>query len=58
MAVFNVKAQLAGDTLTGVATTRFPLSTFGIGPIDFYDTVTVADEIGIEVQFTARARTE
>ena len=53
---FDVKARPAGDTLTGVGTTRFLLSDFGIGPIDFYDTVTVADEIGIEVQFTARAQ--
>lgn len=53
---FDVTAQLAGDTLTGIGKTRFLLSDFGIGPIDFYDTVTVADEIGIEVEFTARAQ--
>ena len=53
--VFEVKARLSGDTLTGTGTTRFLLSDFGIGPINFYDTLTVADEIGIEVQFTARA---
>ena len=53
---FDVKGRLSGDTLTGTGTTRFLLSDFGIGPIDFYDTVSVADEIGIEVQFTARAQ--
>jgi polyisoprenoid-binding protein YceI len=55
-ATFDVKAQLTGDTLTGVGTSRFQLSDFGIGPITFHDVLTVADEVGIEVQFTARAR--
>jgi polyisoprenoid-binding protein YceI len=54
--VFDVKAQLTGDTLAGVATTRFLLSDFGIGPIDFPPLLAVADAIGIEVQFTARAQ--
>ena len=54
--VFDVKAQLTGDTLAGVATTRFLLSDFGIGPIDFPPLLAVADPIGIEVQFTARAQ--
>jgi polyisoprenoid-binding protein YceI len=54
--VFDVNATLAGDTLTGVATTRFLLSDFGIGTIDFYDTLTVADPVVVEVQFTARAQ--
>ena len=55
-AVFDVKAQLTGDTLAGVATTRFLLSDFGIGPIDFPPLLAVADPIEIEVQFTARAQ--
>ena len=54
--VFEVKAQLTGDTLAGVATTRFLLTEFGIGPIDFPPLLAVADAIGIEVQFTARAQ--
>jgi len=54
--VFDVKAQLTGDTLSGVATTRFLLSDFGIGPIDFPPLLAVADALGIEVQFTARAQ--
>ena len=53
--VFDVKAQLTGGTLAGVATTRFLLTDFGIGPIDFPPLLAVADAIGIEVQFTARA---
>jgi polyisoprenoid-binding protein YceI len=52
--VFTVKAQLTGDTLTGVATTRFLLSDFGIGPIEFPPLLAVADPIDIEVRFTAR----
>ena len=54
--VFDVKAQLTGDTLAGVATTRFLLSDFGIGPIDFPPLLAVADPIGLEVEFTARAQ--
>ena len=53
---FDVKAQLTGDTLTGVGTSRFQLRDFGIGPITFHDILTVADDVGIEVQFTARAQ--
>jgi polyisoprenoid-binding protein YceI len=54
--VFDVKAQLTGDTLAGIATTRFLLSDFGIGPIDFPPLLAVADPIRIEVQFAARAQ--
>ncbi|MFN8488643.1 MAG: YceI family protein [Caldilineaceae bacterium] len=53
-ATFAVKAKLAGDTLTGVATTRLKMSDFGIDPPNFANTLTVADEFGIEVQFTAK----
>ena len=55
---FDVKARLAGDTLTGVATTRLLMSAFGIEPLTFANTLTVADEFGIELQFTARAQTQ
>jgi len=54
--VFDVKARLSGDTLAGVATTRFLLSDFGIGPIDFPPLLAVADPVALEVQFTARAQ--
>jgi polyisoprenoid-binding protein YceI len=53
--VFDVKAQLTGDTLAGVATTHFLLSDFGIGPIDFPPLLAVANPIGLEIRFTARA---
>ncbi len=51
---FDVKAKLAGDTLTGVATTQLRMSDFGIEPPNFANTLTVADAFGIEVQFTAK----
>jgi polyisoprenoid-binding protein YceI len=53
--VFDVEARLVGSTLTGTATTQVLLSQFGIGPIDFYDTLKVADDIGLAIEFTARA---
>jgi len=54
-ATFAVRARLDGDTLRGVATTRVRLSSFGIETITFVDTLTVADEIALEVQFAGRA---
>jgi polyisoprenoid-binding protein YceI len=53
-ATFDVTATLTGDTLTGQATTRLKMSDFGIDPPNFANTLTVADEFGIEVQFTAK----
>lgn len=52
---FDVTATLRGDTLTGVAATRLKMSDFGIEPPNFANTLTVADEFGIEVQITAKA---
>jgi len=57
-ATFAVRAKVTGNTLGGVATTRLLMSSFGIETITFHDTLTVADEIGLEVQFTARAEGE
>jgi polyisoprenoid-binding protein YceI len=51
---FDITAKVAGDTLTGVATTRLKMSDFGIDPPSFANTLSVADEFGIEVQFTAK----
>jgi polyisoprenoid-binding protein YceI len=51
---FDVTARLDGDTLTGTATTRTKMSDFGIEPPNFANTLTVADEFGIEVQFVAQ----
>jgi polyisoprenoid-binding protein YceI len=53
---FDVTASLAGDTLTGVAHTNALLSDFGIDPPSFANTLTVADDLGIRVEFTARAQ--
>ena len=55
-ATFDVTAKLSGDTLTGVAKTRLLLSAFEIGPLNFANTLTVADEFGVEVEFTARSQ--
>jgi polyisoprenoid-binding protein YceI len=54
-ATFAVRARLTGDTLDGDATTRLRMSSFGIETITFHDTLTVADEIGLDVKFRARA---
>lgn len=51
---FDVTATLVGDTLTGVATARAKMSDFGIDPPNFANTLTVADEFGMEVAFTAK----
>jgi polyisoprenoid-binding protein YceI len=51
---FDVAATLVGDTLTGVATARAKMSDFGIDPPNFANTLTVADEFGMEVAFTAK----
>ncbi len=51
---FGYNTSLSGDTLTGVATARLLMSSFGIEPLSFVNTLTVADEFGIEVKFTAR----
>ena len=50
--------MLTGDTLNGKATTRLRMSSFGIETITFHNTLTVADEIGLDVQFRARAERE
>jgi polyisoprenoid-binding protein YceI len=51
---FDVNAKLAGDTLSGTATTRLKMSDFGIEQLNFINTLTVADEFGIEVAFVAK----
>jgi polyisoprenoid-binding protein YceI len=53
---FAIRARLSGDTLTGKATTQVLLSDFGIPTITFYNTLTVSDPLGLEVEFTARAQ--
>lgn len=51
---FDVKAAIKGDTLTGTATANTKMSEFGIEPPNFANTLTVADDFGIEVQITAK----
>jgi polyisoprenoid-binding protein YceI len=51
---FEVTARLQGDAITGVASTRLLMSDFGIDPPSFVNTLTVQDEFGIEVMFTAK----
>lgn len=51
---FDVTASLNGDTVTGVAETTILLTDFGIEPPDFLNTLTVQNEMGIRVEFTAR----
>jgi polyisoprenoid-binding protein YceI len=51
---FDVTATLDDDTATGVATAQLRMTDFGIEPPNFANTLTVADEFGVEVAFTAR----
>jgi len=51
---FDVTAKLEGDTATGVATARLQLTDFGIEPPSFANTLTVANEFMVRVEFTAR----
>ena len=50
---FDATATLENDTLSGVLTTRKLISDWGIAPPAFAQTLTVADEFGIQVEFTA-----
>ncbi len=51
---FDVTARLEGDTLTGVATMNGLLTDYGIEPPSFANTLTVANDLGIRVEFTAK----
>ena len=51
---FDVTATLDGNTATGVATADLRMTDFGIEPPNFANTLTVADEFSVEVEFTAR----
>lgn len=53
-ATFDVTARLVGNTIQGVATTELLLSSFGIEPPNFANTLTVQDNFTIKVDFTAR----
>ena len=51
---FDVNAKLAGDILSGTATTRVKLTDFSIDPPNFANTLTVEDEFTIQVDFVAK----
>ncbi len=51
---FDVTAKLEGETVTGVATTQLRMTDFGIEPPNVANTLAVADEFMIKVEFTAR----
>jgi polyisoprenoid-binding protein YceI len=55
-ATFDVTATYQDGTVTGTATTTTLMSNFGITPPDFANTLTVADEFQIQIDFTARAQ--
>ncbi len=51
---FAVTATLSGDTITGSASTPSKLTDWNIEPPSFANTLTVADEFEIRLDFTAR----
>lgn len=53
-ATFDITAKLDSGAITGVATANLTMSDFGITPPDFANTLTVADDFRVEVNFTAR----
>jgi len=53
-ATFDVTATLTGDTLNAVATTSMKISDFGFTPPSFANTLTVADDLRIELKIVAR----
>ena len=53
---FDVTASISGDTLTGMAEADLLISSFGIEPPNFIDTLTVADPFVVRMELTARAQ--
>jgi polyisoprenoid-binding protein YceI len=49
---FDVTASLAGNTITGVATTGLAMTDFGFNPPSFANLFDVANEFRVEVEFT------
>jgi len=54
-ATFDVTARLVGDTIQGMAETDLLMTSFGIDPPNFANTLTVEDEFTVRVDFTAQA---
>ena len=51
---FDVTAKVEGDTVTGVATADLQMTDFGIDPPSFANTLSVANEFQVRVDFTAQ----
>ncbi|HEY80344.1 MAG TPA: YceI family protein [Anaerolineae bacterium] len=54
--VFDVRAKLANGVLTGQATAQIKMSDYGIEPLNFANTLTVADEVTLTVDLVARQK--
>ncbi|MCX7976782.1 MAG: YceI family protein [Bellilinea sp.] len=52
--VFDITAQLSGETLTGKATTTILMSDFGVGPISILGVLNTEDEVKLTFDFVAR----
>jgi hypothetical protein len=50
----DVAAKVEGDTVTGVATADLKMTDFGIDPPNFANTLSVANEFQVRVEFTAQ----
>lgn len=55
---FDARAKLMDDTISGILATRSLISSFGIDPPAFAKTLTVADDFGIQIEFTAVKQSE
>lgn len=55
-ATFDVNARLVGDTIQGMAEADLLMSSFGIAPPNFANTLTVEDAFTVRVEFTAQAQ--
>jgi len=51
---FDVTARVEGDTVTGVATADLKMTDFGIEPPNFANTLSVANEFQVRIEFTAQ----
>ncbi|MFN2165688.1 MAG: YceI family protein, partial [Anaerolineae bacterium] len=49
---FDVTATLAGDTITGTATTSIKMTDFGFDPPDMAGLLTVGDQMTIVIDLT------
>jgi polyisoprenoid-binding protein YceI len=55
-ATFDITATLQDGTVTGTAVAALKMTSFGITPPDFANTLTVADDFEVQLDFTARAQ--